>query len=141
MELKYDEKSCGVVVFREEKGKRLYLLLNYPAGHWDFPKGHVEAEDLDEYATAKRELLEETGITEVNFIPDFREKISYTYKKGQQPSTKLVVFFIAETMQQNIKISFEHFAYKWLDYPAALSRLTFDNAKDLLKKAENFLNR
>ena len=26
------------------------LLLQYPRGHWDFPKGHVEESDEDEYA-------------------------------------------------------------------------------------------
>ncbi|MFZ5500518.1 MAG: NUDIX domain-containing protein, partial [Candidatus Micrarchaeota archaeon] len=54
-----DEKSCGIVLFSEDGG-RLYLLLHYTAGHWDFPKGHVEA-DESEAETALRELLEETG--------------------------------------------------------------------------------
>ena len=40
----YDEKSCGVVLFREKDGITLYLLLHYPSGHWDLPKGHVGRE-------------------------------------------------------------------------------------------------
>jgi len=64
-----DEKSCGVVLFREnsltnsDKAERLYLLLHYPSGHIDFPKGHVEpGEENDEHFTAHREVTEETGI-------------------------------------------------------------------------------
>ena len=36
------EKSAGAILFVKEKEPR-YLLLHYEAGHWDFPKGHVEA--------------------------------------------------------------------------------------------------
>ena len=59
MEIKYDEKSCGIVLFREEEGTRQFLLLHYPSGHWDLAKGHVE-EGETEHETATRELLEET---------------------------------------------------------------------------------
>ena len=42
MGIKFDEKSCGFVVYREEKGKIYFLILKYPKGHFDLPKGHVE---------------------------------------------------------------------------------------------------
>lgn len=138
MDLDYDEKSCGLVLFREENGERLYLLLHYPAGHWDLPKGHVE-ENEDEHETASRELEEETGITEIEFIDGFREKIFYKYVKQKKfLSTKLVVFFLAKTNQKNIKISFEHQNFSWLPFDEAYNKMTFDNAKNLLEKAEEF---
>ena len=37
------------------------LLLQYPQGHWDLPKGHVEDDDTDRTETMLRELAEETG--------------------------------------------------------------------------------
>ncbi|MEW6722749.1 MAG: NUDIX domain-containing protein, partial [Candidatus Micrarchaeota archaeon] len=51
-----DEKSCGIILFREGE-KRLYLLLHYEEGHWDFPKGHVEAGE-SEHEAASREAVE-----------------------------------------------------------------------------------
>ena len=62
---KPDEKSCGVVLFREDP-RREYLILHYPGGHLDFAKGHVEkGEERAEKRTALRELEEETGIKTV----------------------------------------------------------------------------
>jgi len=134
-----DEKSCGVVLFREDslggndKAERLYLLLHYPGGHIDFPKGHVEpGEENDEHVTAYRELTEETGIKNVTFIDGFRHLVHYTYNKKGRPSFKEVVFFAGKTNEKDITISFEHRGYYWLPYAEALQKLTFENAKNLL---------
>lgn len=138
MVIKYDEKSCGIVVFREKDGINLYLLLHYPSGHWDLAKGHVEAGET-EHQTAARELLEETGIADIQFIDGFREEISYKYRRNKKISNKQVVFFLAKTNLEKIKISHEHKGFKWLPYEAAFNTLTFDNAQNLVKKAKNFL--
>lgn len=142
MEINFDEKSCGVVVFREESngaGTTLkFLLLHYPEGHWDFPKGHVEAGE-SEHETAVRELQEETGITDLRFVENFRTEISYTYTRSGRPSNKQVIFFLGQTTQSEVKTSFEHLTFKWLGYEDALKLLTFDNAKNVLKEAKTFL--
>ena len=74
------EKSVGAILFHEENEKPLFLLLLYGAGHWDFPKGHVEEEET-ENQTMIRELQEETGLAaeQVEVLPFFREKIRYFY--------------------------------------------------------------
>src|SRR3989338_7748810 len=130
---KFDEKSCGIVLFREKNTERYYLLLHYPGGHWDFPKGHVE-KDEKERETAARELLEETGISTPEFSQGFRESVSYKYYKGRKLSNKQVIFFLAKTDFKDIKLSHEHHDFIWLPYDAALKKLTFDNAKGLLEK-------
>ncbi len=135
----FDEKSCGLVVFRKENGENLFLVLKYPGGHYDFPKGHVEIEDDDEKATALRELEEETGIKNLKFIEGYREEISYIYNRKNKLSNKHVIFFLGETDEETVKISHEHLHYYWLPYDDALQKLTFDNAKSLLKKAESLL--
>ena len=37
-----EETSAGIVLFRKEESKKLFLLLHYPSGHWDFVKGKME---------------------------------------------------------------------------------------------------
>ncbi len=140
MELNYDEKSCGVVVFRKEEGERKYLLLHYPGGHWDFVKGHVEATDENERQTATRELFEETGIGDITFVENFREPISYRYMRRGKPSNKQVVFFLAETTIGEIILSHEHQAHIWLSYESAMKKISFDNSRNVLEKAEKHLN-
>lgn len=139
MEINYDEKSCGVVLFRVENGERLYLILHYPGGHFDLAKGHVE-DGENEHQTAKRELEEETGISQVELIDGYREQIAYKFKHKGKPSHKEVIFFLGKTEEKNVKISHEHTDYFWYPYDAAFNRVTFDNAKNLLKKAEKFLS-
>ena len=135
---KYDEKSCGIVLFKEDKGIKKYLILHYPGGHWDFPKGHVE-EGENEYETALRELREETGIENVEFIDGFRMKIAYRYMKEGTPSHKQVIFFLAKTESKKVSLSFEHKNFKWVTFEKAMSRLTFDNAKNILKAVNELM--
>jgi len=135
-----DEKSCGAVVFRREGRRRLYLLLHYEEGHWDFPKGHVEPGE-GEADTALRETREETGISDLEFVFGFREQIEYFYKREGMTVHKSVLFFLGETKSAGVGLSCEHIGYEWLPYGKALERLTFKNAKDVLEKAEHFLGR
>ncbi|MEM2138059.1 MAG: bis(5'-nucleosyl)-tetraphosphatase [Candidatus Anstonellaceae archaeon] len=132
------EKSCGAVVFRLEDRKRQYLVLHYEERHWDFPKGHVE-EGEDEEQTARREIAEETGISELDFISGFREAISYSFKRDGKSVPKEVVFFIAQAKQKQVKLSHEHIGFVWLPYESAKKKLTYKSAKEILQKAEEKL--
>ena len=134
----YDEKSCGIVTFREIGKEREYLILKYPGGHFDFPKGHIEDGET-EHETAYRELVEETEIKDVIFVEGYREEIFYKYNKKGTPSTKLVVFFLGKTEAKKCTMSHEHLDYCWLPYDAAYNKATFDNAKNLLKESEKLL--
>ena len=138
MGIKFDEKSCGVVLFREESSERLFLILHYPGGHWDLPKGHVEDNET-EHETASRELLEETGIADLKFVDGYREEISYQHFPKGKLSNKQVVFFLGKTNLSDIKLSHEHHNFQWLPFKEAVDKLTFDNAKNLVKKAKEFL--
>ncbi len=134
------EKSCGAVVFVNNQEKTRYLLLNYTAGHWDFVKGNVEPNE-SEKQTVTRELQEETGITAAQFVDGFRESISYFYRRQGSTINKEVVFYVIESQTDNVKISFEHIGFIWLDYQHAMEKLSFKNAKDILQKARAFLSK
>jgi len=131
------EKSCGAVVFFKNVQLE-YLLLQYEAGHWDFVKGNVEPNE-SETDTVLRELKEETGIVATQTIEGFREGIQYFYRRQGETIQKEVVFYLIQADTEKVELSFEHVGYAWLDYPDALERLTFKNAKDVLQKADAFL--
>ncbi|MCX6772031.1 MAG: bis(5'-nucleosyl)-tetraphosphatase [Candidatus Micrarchaeota archaeon] len=134
------EKSCGALIFRQEGGRRLYLLLHYAGGHWDFPKGHVEKGESEEQ-TALREIKEETGLASLEFIPDFREEISYSFRHNTgETAEKQVAFFLAKTGEKLVRLSDEHIGFAWLSYPSALKKATYENARMLLEKAEKRLS-
>ena len=133
----FREKSCGAVVFLRNSEVN-YLLLRYGAGHWDFVKGNVEPNE-SEKDTVIRELQEETGIVDAQFIDDFKEKIEYFYRRQGTTIHKEVIFFLIETHTEKVELSYEHVGYTWLNYQHAMEKLTFKNAKDVLQKAHKLL--
>lgn len=136
-----EERSAGVLVFREND-EREYLLLHYPAGHWDYPKGHVE-EGESEQETALRELREETGVDKdsLELVEGFRKSIDYIYRKGRELSHKEVIYLLGKTEKRRIKLSREHQDFDWLTYQDAMERLTFRNAKEVLEMARKYLEK
>jgi 8-oxo-dGTP pyrophosphatase MutT (NUDIX family) len=142
------ENSAGAIIFRMIDGVPHYLLLHYPSGHWEFAKGHIEKRENFE-KTVRREVEEETGIRDLKIIPGFKEYSKYFFKKSYNLSSeekkkapwvfKLVLFLLAETKTKDVKISKEHKGFLWLPFNDAVKKVTFKNAKVLLKKANDFV--
>lgn len=143
------ERSAGAIIFYQKKsGTREYLLLHYPKiahgektripNHWDFPKGHIEKGER-EHETVKREVLEETGIARLTFIPNFRETIRYFFARDGKRIFKEVALYLAKSNKKNVQLSFEHLGYEWLPFEEALEKVTHKNAKEILQKADRFL--
>ena len=135
-----EETSAGIVLFRKEDSKILFLLLHYPSGHWDFVKGKME-EGESTHETAVRETKEETGITDITFLENFEEWIKYDFQYQGELVHKKVVFFLAETKTKEVKISHEHLNYTWMDYNTSMEKTTFDNAKNVLTRAQTLLTK
>lgn len=138
------EKSAGAVIFRQDQNTIKYLLLHYPSSvkakksYWDFPKGHVDPGESDEQ-TAKREVREETGLEDIQFVDGFKESIKYFFRFEGKSVFKIVVYFLAETKTEEIKISSEHIGFAWHDYETTLAAISFKNSKEVLEKANEFL--
>jgi len=135
-----EETSAGIVLFRKEDSKILFLLLHYPSGHWDFVKGKMEKGESP-HETAVRETEEETGITDIVFLENFEEWIKYDFQYQGELVHKKVVFFLAETKTKEVKISHEHLNYTWMDYNTSMEKTTFDNAKTVLTRAQTLLTK
>lgn len=134
------EYSAGIIVFTDtvSPGKRLYLLLHYTSGHWDFAKGHIEGAETKEEA-AYRELFEEAGIHATLFA-DFMETIQYWLtNKRHERVKKEVYFFVGRAIETEVKLSHEHIDFAWLSYTQAMEWLTYQNARDILTLADEFL--
>ncbi|MDL2225526.1 NUDIX domain-containing protein [Eubacteriales bacterium OttesenSCG-928-M02] len=126
------EKSCGAVIVKGEK----VLLIRHIAGHWGFPKGHMEPGET-ERETALREIGEETGLT-VTLAEGFRYVVNYSPAKDVE---KEVVYFFAtptggaEKMQES-----ELQEMAWFSFSEAEEILTFLNDKNILAAALAFLD-
>ena len=133
-----EERSAGVILFNKAEGIQ-FLVLKYPSGHWDFVKGNIE-EGEEEEETVKRELFEETGINNLEIHQGFNEKAEYNYYKKNNKVHKIVSYYLAETNQKQVKLSFEHLDHKWSNYEDSMKLITFENSKEILKKGNETIN-
>lgn len=124
--------SAGVAVVRRADGHWRFLLLR-AFQHWDFPKGQVESDEQPLQA-AQREVVEETGITELSFHwgHDFVET-------GPYAQGKLARYYLAETTQVTVKLGIspelgrpEHHEYRWVDFDEAF-RITSPRVQRVLE--------
>ena len=125
------ETSCGFILVNFDS----VLLLQYPQGHWSFPKGHVEEGDRDHHDTASRELVEETGIQAFSIDDSWSSRTEYTFKRRGSSIPKQVFWYIAHTEEIDVSLSVEHTNYLCMDFDSAQSMVTFEQEKELLRSA------
>ncbi len=124
-----------------------YLLLHYHGGHWEFARGHAE-EGESEQEVARREIEEETGLKDLQFVPGFKGYTKFVFKrtwnlppeeKKKAPWTmKIVTLYLAETKTEEVKISDEHKGFGWFLFEDAIKKLPKD-AKKVFTEAHDFL--
>ncbi|MDO5015038.1 MAG: NUDIX domain-containing protein [Clostridia bacterium] len=131
------EISCGAIVYKETpSGPKFILIKNKRSTHWSFPKGHVERGETYEQ-TAKREVLEETGL-DIKILNGFREISEHKILKKIEKS---VYIYVAAAKNKDVHIQkSEVEKYGWFSYDDALRRLKFQNDKKILKSAREFLD-
>ncbi len=131
------EHSAGGVLFTVEKGVRLYVLVEERGGHRGLPKGHVEpGETLRE--TALREIREETGIdARLLDVPPLQEH--YFLPSG---GDKYVTYFLCGFDHQTaVADPTQVNRVMVLPYSQAVATLTFEGARNVLRRAERYLRR
>jgi 8-oxo-dGTP pyrophosphatase MutT (NUDIX family) len=109
-----------VVVRETSEGWRVLLLRAY--NYWDCPKGLVEPGE-DPLTTAKREVREETGITDLQFRwgEDFIETPPYS-------KNKVARYHLAQTTSAAVYLPVnpglgrpEHHEFRWLAFEVAMA--------------------
>ena len=116
--------SAGVVVLRHTDQSCRYLLLRV-YNYWDFPKGIVESGETP-LETARREVQEETGISQLDFHWGEIFKETRPYGAG-----KIARFYVAQTGQHQVELPIsaelgrpEHHEFRWVTYPEGRAILT-----------------
>jgi bis(5'-nucleosidyl)-tetraphosphatase len=130
------EKSSGAVVCRKQDLEIQFLSVKSKANlYWGFPKGRMENGESEE-ETAKREVLEETGL-KVTLIDNFRTRIEYSLSENR---FKEVILFIGKTLDDCVNIQQEEIEeFKWLNYDDMFELLTFVSDRRVLSEVNNFL--
>ncbi|MBQ6333951.1 MAG: NUDIX domain-containing protein [Erysipelotrichaceae bacterium] len=129
------EISAGAIVYTIINDQINYLLIKDFHGNYGFPKGHLE-DDETEIEAAIREIKEETGI-DINIDTSFRQELRYVMPNGID---KISVYFLGSYKDQTpVKQPEEVDEIMLVPYEKALEIITFDNMRQALIKADNYL--
>ena len=111
--------SCGIVLARSVGPEWVTLMLR-AYHHWDFPKG-IRERGEEPLEAAKREVAEETGVTELSF--DWGDRY---FETGPYSRGKIARYFIAQTAQEDIVLGPspetgkpEHSEWRWVSFDEA----------------------
>ena len=138
----HTDASFGIVPVRHDDDARRYLVVQQRKGHWGFPKGHAEGDEAAVDA-ALRELAEETGLADIRVLEDSRMSESYVFtKKSGRRVRKTVTYFVG-VVDGEVELTpqpEEILACEWMTAGYARRTITFPESRDLLDRAERYLD-
>jgi len=136
------DTAFGIIPICFNDKNPLFLVVQHQAGHWGFPKGHVEKNE-NSLDTARREFEEEVGITdydiisEVPFVENYiiSKEISTFHKKKGEEVEKTVSYFPAIIKNREVALQKTELQnFQWLPFEEAFETLTFKESKEILTK-------
>ena len=133
------ELSAGIIIYRRTQDGPKFLLLYHGGRYWNFPKGKIDNSAGREttFRAASREVREETGILPRDLLLNnrFKSYDKYVFTQKGKKIFKTVVYYLAETVKRDVKISDEHSGFGWFLYKDASRMLLYGNLKNNIKKA------
>ncbi len=130
------ETSAGGVVFRRgADGVARFLLIRDSYKNWGFPKGHLERGEPPAEA-ARREVAEETGLEELLLHGPIKV-IDWYFRFRGKTIHKYCHFFLFESRRGEPVPQVDEgiTACVWNALDEALKTISYDNARDVLRRA------
>ena len=131
-------KSMGAIILNENEE---VALVSHTGNIWTLPKGHIEKGE-EELVTVKREIFEETGIKDLEFVKKIgsykRFKISDNGVDEDKSEVKEIHIFLFRTKQKTVKSNDpENPEARWVKKEQVPEMLTHKKDKEFFK---NWLN-
>jgi ADP-ribose pyrophosphatase YjhB (NUDIX family) len=134
-------RSAGGVVTNHE-GK--VLVVSQHRTSWSLPKGHIDSGE-DALTAAKREIYEESGIRELEFVRELGtyERYRIGVDGGDDPSElKVITMFLFRTAQKSLRpVDPENPEARWVEKAKVAGLLTHEKDKEFFHGVASTLYR
>lgn len=131
------ETTAGGVTYRlNPETKQLeFLMVQDARDRWTIPKGHVE-EGEDTKQTALREIMEETGLTDV-VLKSWLGKINFRYRRERSLILMVTHIFLAEARSSTNNLIAEDWmnGIKWFPANEAVKKIAYEDISKLMELA------
>lgn len=126
----------GAVVFRENRGKRQFLLVKQKEGDdWEIPKVTVRRGESSVRAVL-RMISEQAGMT-ARVLEEAGRSAGTTVVNSKTIPQKFYYYLLLQKGGNSELIGFNQ--YKWMDYGDAMKKLAIKREKDMLKGGKDVL--
>ena len=131
------------IVYSKDVPKRYLIIYNRKTGHFTFPAGAKEEYETLSRQTLERELLEETGLTPMDYVvfdTPFIYEFTYGENKKERKGQKARqhVYFVETTKTKLKPIDSNVEIDGWYSIEGATRKLSFDELKKLFQKIMKF---
>lgn len=131
------EPTAGGIVFRKNKqGEVEILLIQDAKDRWTIPKGHIEEGETAQQ-TAKREIGEEAGLTDVEVI-GWLGKIHFRYRRVDRLVLMTTQIYLVRAKGDTDAIKKEEWmnGIKWFSFHDALDEIEYEDIGKLMLLAK-----
>lgn len=126
----------GAVVFRENRGKRQFLLVRQKDGEgWEIAKVTVRKGESSVRAVIR--LASEQGGMAVRVLEEAGRTVGNTIINAKSVPQKFYYYLMLQRGGNGEFMGFDE--YKWMEYSDALKKLVQKREKDILKEAKEVL--
>lgn len=136
-----EHHSAGGILFNQNK---VFLILKKSRNEWLLPKGTVEIGESNQDA-AKREVIEETGYENIDFIskePVNITKFSFTDEENNTIN-KYVTFYLFKLINEENKhtsqMNDEGLDGQWFDIDEAIYKVKHEELKQTLTISKSLI--
>jgi ADP-ribose pyrophosphatase YjhB (NUDIX family) len=131
------EPTAGGIVFRKNAQNEVEILLIQDAkDRWTIPKGHIEEGETAQQ-TAKREIGEEAGLTDVEVI-GWLGKIHFRYRRVDRLVLMTTQIYLVRAKGDTNAIKKEDWmnGIKWFSFHDALDEIEYEDIGKLMLLAK-----
>ncbi len=138
--MKKTHSAGGVVTNNEGK----ILVVSQHGTSWSLPKGHIDPGE-NAVVAAKREIYEESGIRDVEFIRELGtyERHRIGVDGGDDPSElKVITMFLFRTGEKSLRpVDPDNPQAKWVEKSKVAALLTHEKDKEFFRAVERTLSK